>query len=100
MPTFRTADEVACLLTDYRQSNETRAAFCRRQGIPVTTLDYYLRRAVRNARPRLARVTLAPEPPSPPATFTVILPNNRRIETPSTFRDPDLARLIRIVESA
>ena len=99
MPSARTADEVTHLLTDYHQSNETRASFCRRHNIPVTTLDYYLRRAARNARPRLARVTLAPEPP-PPTTFTLILRNGRRIETPATFRDADLARLIRIVETA
>jgi len=69
MATKRNAEEVQRLLEEYRQSCEKRTAFCRRQGIPVTTLDYYLRRQALQARPRLARVKLAAQS-SDPTAFT------------------------------
>ena len=69
MATKRNAEEIQRLLEEYRQSGEKRTAFCRRQGIPVTTLDYYLRRQALQARPRLARVKLTAKSSDPTATF-------------------------------
>jgi hypothetical protein len=85
----------ACL-DEYRQSGEGRTEYCRRQGIPVTTLDYYVRRQTLKTRPRLARVT---SPVEPPTHFALVLRNGRRIESGWTFRDVDLARLIRVAEA-
>lgn len=99
MSTRRSAEEVQRLLEEYRQSGETRTAFCRRVGIPVTTLDYYRHRQIRKERPRLARVKLAAPSSDPTATFALVLRNGRRIETNWNFRDADLARLIRIADS-
>ena len=93
----RSAEEVQRLLDEYRQSGEGRTEYCRRQGIPVTTLDYYLRRHSLKTRPRLARVKLTPSGAA--GSFALVLPNGRRIETNWNFRDADLARLIRIVDS-
>ncbi len=87
------------MLDEYRQSGEGRVAYCRRQGIPVTTLDYYLRRQSRQARPRLARVKLTAQPANPAATFALVLRNGRRIECDWNFREADLARLIRVAEA-
>ena len=95
----RSAEEVQHLLTEYRQSGLTRAEYCRRQGIPVTTLDYYLHRQARKAKPRLARVTVTPEGQTPVETFTLVVRNGRRIESGWNFRDADLARLVRIAEA-
>ncbi|SRR6266545_2067672 len=92
----RSAEEIQRLLEEYRQSGEGRTEYCRRQGIPVTTLAYYRRRQGLKTRPRLARVKLAPAGSA--ATFTLVLPNGRRIESGWTFRDGDLARLIRVAE--
>jgi hypothetical protein len=95
----RSAEEVQRLLEEFRQSGESRMAFCRRQGIAVTTLDYYRYREARRVRPRLARVKLTAQSSDPTATFALVLRNGRRIETNWNFRDADLARLIRIADS-
>ena len=94
----RSAEEVQLLLEEFRESGETRTDFCRRLGIPVTTLDYYRYREVRQARPRLARVKLTAPSSDPTASFALVLRNGRRIETNWNFRDTDLARLIRIAD--
>ena len=99
MATRRSAEEVQRLLEEFRQSGETRAAFCRRLGIAVTTLDYYRHRRVPQARARLARVKLTAQSSDPSAAFVLVLRNGRRIETNWNFRDADLARLIRIADS-
>ena len=95
----RSAEEVQRLLEEFQQSGESRTAFCRRLGIPVTTLDYYRYREARQARPRLARVKLIGPSSDPTASFALVLGNGRRIEANWNFRDADLARLIRIADS-
>jgi hypothetical protein len=52
----RSAEEIQQMLEGYRQSGMKRADYCRSQGIPVTTLDYYLHREALQSRPRLAKV--------------------------------------------
>lgn len=99
MATRRSAEEVQRLLEGFRQSGESRTTFCRRLGIPVTTLDYYRYREARQARPRLSRVKLTGQLSDPTATLALVLGNGRRIETNWNFRDADLARLIRIADS-
>jgi hypothetical protein len=99
MATKRSAEEIQRLLDEYRQSGETRTAYCQREGIPVTTLDYYLHRQALKARPRLARVKLTAQQADPAANFALVLRNGRRIESCWNFRDADLARLIRIAEA-
>jgi hypothetical protein len=94
----RSAEEIQRLLDEYRQSGEGRTEYCRRRGIPVTTLDYYLRRQSLKTRPRLARVKLTPSGAA--GSFTLLLPNGRRIESGWNFGDADLARLIRVAEAA
>jgi hypothetical protein len=99
MATRRSAEEVQRLLEEFRQSGETRTAFCLGVGIPVTTLDYYRRRQALQARPRLARVKLTAQSSDPAAMFALVLRNGRRIETNWKFRDADLARLIRVADA-
>jgi hypothetical protein len=76
-----------------------RAENCRSQGIPVSTLDYYLHRQVLRAQPRLAEVTVTPEATDPARSFALVLRNGRRIESDWDFPEADLARLIRVAEA-
>ena len=59
----------------YRASGQTRAEFCREQGLPVTTLDYYLRREVHHSQQKLIPVRVIPEaaPTKPGSGFTLVL---------------------------
>jgi len=98
MATKRTAEEIHRLLEGYRQRTGSWAEYCRQECISLHTLAYYMSRYARRAHPRLARVKLA-SPAAPSGTFTLLLRNGRRIESAWNFRDADLARLIRIVES-
>jgi len=96
MATKRTAEEIQRLLEGYRQRTGTRAEYCRGQGISINILAYYLRRQTEQGRPRMARVKLAS---ASTGTFALLLRNGRRIESAWSFRDADLARLIRIAEA-
>ena len=96
----RSAEEVKRLLEGFQRSGLTRREYCQRAAIPVTTLDYYRRRAQPTAPAvRLTRVEVKPSAEDPPSDrFTLVLANGRRIESGWGFREPDLARLIRIAE--
>jgi len=92
----RSANDVRGILREFENSGLTRREFCRRHGIALTTLDYWRRR---NARPpRLVEVEVAPGEGA--GQFTLALVNGRRIESSWGFADAQLARLIRIAESA
>jgi hypothetical protein len=99
MATKRTAEEIQRLLEGYRQRSVTRAEYCREHGISTSTLDYHLHRGALKTQPRIARVKLAPSRTKAADTFAVVLRNGRRIESGWSFRDADLARLIRIAEA-
>jgi hypothetical protein len=91
------------VLEEFGASGQSRQEFCRQRGIPLTTLDYWRRehsgKAERQARPpRLVKVEVARAEPAP--QFTLGLANGRRIECSWRFVDAELARLIRIAESA
>jgi hypothetical protein len=95
--------EMRRMLEEYESSGLTRREFCRRRGIPVTTFDYWLREhAMRprnqERRPRMVAVEVANAEAGP--NFKLSLANGRRIECSWRFADAELARLIRIAESA
>jgi hypothetical protein len=94
----RNGEEMERLVEGYQASGLTRTEYCRREGVPVTTLDYYRRRQARKEKGRLVKVVVQSDPAEPKSVFTVVLANGRRIE--SGWRcDADLARLIRICEA-
>jgi len=100
----RTAEEVERLLKGYENSGVSRQEYCQREGIPVTTFDYYRQRSRRKAavQPRTAgllKVKLETPPVPRQSLFTLTLANGRRIESGWSFNDTDLARLIRIAEA-
>ena len=92
----RSADDIRRTIEEFQSSGLTRREFCRRHHIRVTTLDYW--RRVHLRQPRLVEVEVAASEPKP--GFTLSLGNGRRIESSWRFAESELARLIRIAESA
>ena len=93
--TRRSQADIEQLLQAYRERGDlTRHAFCEKQGISLSTVDYYLRRYGKPAKPRYGwRVKL--EPTEAPHRFVLILGNGRRIEC----GEAGLAQLIRAAEA-
>jgi len=103
----RTAEEVERLLKGYKESGLSRQGYCRREGMPVTTLDYYRQRSIRKpaaarrvAASQLVKMKLEAAAADPQGGFTLVLINGRRIESGWSFGGAEMARLIRIVEAA
>jgi hypothetical protein len=92
----RSASEIRRIVEDFQNSGLTRREFCQRRQIPLTTLDYW--RRARSRQPRLLEVEVGASAAA--AGFTLSLANGRRIESSWRFGDAELARLIRIAESA
>jgi hypothetical protein len=94
----RSAEEIEQVLEQYRASGLTQTEYCRQTGIVLSTLRRYLGRRNRSEQ-RLVRVEL--EGPSEPGTgFVLMLGNGRRIASGWAFGDAELARLIRVAETA
>jgi hypothetical protein len=95
--------EMRGVLEEFASSGLGRREFCQRRGIALTTFDYWRREHAvqprRQARrPRMAAVKVASGESA--ASFSLSLANGRRIECSWRFADVELARLIRIAESA
>jgi hypothetical protein len=99
----RRSAEMGRMLEEYGASGLGRREFCEQRGVPLTTFDYWRREHVAKTgkqarRPRLVRVEVASNEPT--GRFILSLANGRRIESSWRFADAELARLIRIAESA
>jgi transposase-like protein len=92
----RSVDDIWRVVKEFQESGLTRREFCQRHHIAVTTLDYWRRAQSRPAR--LVEVEVAASEPTP--GFTLSLANGRRIESSWGFGEAELARLIRVAESA
>jgi hypothetical protein len=95
--------EMRRVLEEYAASGLTRREFCRQRNIALTTFDYWrhehaMKPRKQEPRSRLVKVEVAHMEPAP--QFTLSLANGRRIECSWRFGDAELARLIRIAESA
>lgn len=88
--------EMQGVLEEYAASGLCRKQFCEQRGMSLTTFDYW-RRELR-VKPRMVKVKIAASEPL--GQFVLSLANGRRIESSWRFVDAELARLIRIVESA
>jgi hypothetical protein len=73
----------------------TRREYCAKNGIGMTTLDYW-RRAHRKQKPRLVEVAV--EQAHSSAGFALVLANGRRIESWWSFVEAYLEKLIRVAE--
>jgi hypothetical protein len=94
----RTREDILRIVEEFEQSGLKRRQFCERNNLPVTTLDYWRWKKAKAAKPRL--VPVAVQQPESSGGFSLALANGRRIESLWKFPEADLARLIRIVESA
>lgn len=98
MTETKRSTEMRQVLAEYKESGLTRRAFCQQRNIPITTFDYWRRELGAKAKPRLVKVKLAAAEPA--TNFTLTLVNGRRIESSWSFGETELARLIRVAESA
>lgn len=92
----RSRAEVEVLIAEFEASGLTRAEFSQQRGIAVTTLDAWRRRRAKPAR----LVNVEVEGAEAPLPFRLSLRNGRWIESGWSFAEAELARLIRIAESA
>jgi hypothetical protein len=92
----RSAEEIRRTIEEFGNSGLTRREFCQRHHIAVSTLDYW--RRSRSGAARLVEVEIAESEAAP--GFTLRLANGRRIESSWKFAEAELARLIRVAESA
>jgi hypothetical protein len=99
----RRSAEMRRVLEEYAASGLSRQEFCEQRSIALTTFDYWRREhgvkaRKRARRPRLVKVEVAASEAA--GQFILNLANGRRIESSWRFADVELARLIRIAESA
>ena len=100
----RTAEEIERLVKGYEESGLSRREYCEREGMQVTTFDYYRQRTTRKAAAKrraagLVKVNVEVAPVEAPSVFRLMLANGRRIESAWNFNEADLTRLIRIAEA-
>jgi uncharacterized alpha-E superfamily protein len=93
----RTAEDIQQVVNQYRASGLTQAEYCRQNGMVLSTLGRYLRRGAGGSR-TLVRVKVAAAEPQ--GGFVLMLSNGRRIAADWAFSDAELARLIRVAETA
>jgi len=94
----RDAEEIKELVEKYEASGLTQIEYCRQTGMVLSTLGRYLRRRSKQEQ-QLIRVEVE-SAREQLAGFVLVLANGRRIETGWGFGDGDLARVIRVAESA
>jgi hypothetical protein len=92
---MRSKEEIRGIVEGFAKSGMTRREYCAKNGIGMTTLDYW-RRVHRKQNPRL--VEIAMEQAQPVAGFALVLTNGRRIESSWSFAEGDLDKLIRVAE--
>ena len=94
----RSADEMQEMVDRYRASGLSQVEYCRQSGMVLSTLGRYLRRST-SSEQTLVRVKVRAGAEAADG-FVLILSNGRRIASDWSFGDTELARLIRVAESA
>ena len=98
MENKRSSEDGRKMLEEFERSGLTRREYCDQNHVPITTLDYWRWKKNKETKPGLVKVTVEGEQPSP--GFSVMLANGRRIESSWSFRETELARVIRVAETA
>lgn len=94
----RSPEEIQQVVKQFRASGLSQMEYCRQNGMVLSSLGRYLRRA-ENPEQQLVRVKVQ-TPPEPDTGFVLMLGNGRRIASGWGFGDTELARLIRVAERA
>ena len=89
--------EMQRIVEEFRVSGLTRREFAQQRRVAVTTLDYWRQRI--GSKPRLLKVEVE-RAETAAQSFTLRLANGRAIESSFPLAEQELARLIRIAESA
>jgi hypothetical protein len=77
----RTTGEIDQLLRGYGERGAlSRRAYCEKQGITLSALDYYLRRYGRSSTKRVRLAQVEVQVAAVPPLFALVLANGRRIE--------------------
>ncbi len=85
------------MVKEYAASGLSRKQFCEQRGMALTTFDYWHREL--RVKPRMVKVKVG-SVTEPVGHVVLTLANGRRIESSWRFADAEMARLIRVVESA
>jgi hypothetical protein len=100
----RSGSEVAAILERYRASGRTQRAFAEAEGVPLSTLTFWLgrrgqvERAGKAPGSRLVAVRLRAEAAplaEPPEGFELTLPHGIEVRVPASFAEEALRRLLR-----
>ena len=94
----RSPEQIKDVVERYRSSGLTQIEYCRQNGMVLSTLGRYLRR-VKGSKQRLIRVKVGAATETGTG-FVLMLGNGRRIASGWGFGETELARLIRVVETA
>ena len=94
----RSSEEIRQLVERFRGSGLSQIEYCRQTGMVLSTLGRYLRRTDNRVQ-RLVRVKVK-APPESGTGFVLMLGNGRHIASGWGFGDAELARLIRVAETA
>lgn len=86
------------MVEQFRASGLSQMEYCRQTGTVLSTLGRYVRR-MEQPEQRLVRVKVE-APPDAGSGFVLMLGNGRRIASGWGFGDAELARLIRVAETA
>jgi hypothetical protein len=97
---MRSKEEIRGIVEGFAKSGMTRREYCAKNGIGISTLDYW-RRAHRKLKPKLKLklVEVAVGQAQLPVAFALVLANGRRIESSWSFSAADLEKLIRVAEN-
>lgn len=83
------------LFNEWKQSGLTRAAFCRKHKLAVSTFDYWRRRIRERSRSKSELVKVSVNQPSKHNTKLILeLPGGIRLDIPSDYCSDHLKRLI------
>jgi hypothetical protein len=93
----RSAEEIQQILERYRASGLSQMEYCRQTGTVLSTLGRYLRQI---DRPEQQLVRVKVEAPPEPGTGFVLTLGNGRPSPAAGDSGIELARLIRVAESA
>jgi hypothetical protein len=85
------------LVAGYRASGLARKSYCSRIGIPVTTLDYYLRRESERARKQARLVPVEIKPAETGSGLVLDLGGGMRVELRVGFDEDTLRRLLTVL---
>ena len=109
-PRRRSPEEIARILAKFRESGKSQSAFTKKQGLALSTLQYWLRKeresrrpAKRPAKPKRTPRRIVPvrvvDPPAPRADSLVEieLSSGEKLRFPADLPSEALSRLIEVL---